>query len=280
MPALRSTFVLDSPRRLVAGALRDAVTAADALHRIGCAFDAPTRLLVAGDEIRAGLRGPAGRVLGCRTRITAAGQAGLFSELVAGPPAGLRHATTLAPAAHGTTVVDELAWTAPLGAAGRLADPLLRSAARRLLVAREDALRARVATLRHAGGVVGAALVRDGRLLAARRSHPPELAGRWEVPGGGVEPGESDPEAVRRECAEELGAEVLVGERVGTDLAITPAGSRVLRVYRATLAPGSPEPVAHEHGALRWVGPGELAGLGWLDNDRALIADLRALLHP
>ena len=40
---------------------------------------------------------------------------------------------------------------------------------------------------RHAPGkrivVVGAALLRDGRLLAARRSAPPELAGRWELPG-------------------------------------------------------------------------------------------------
>ena len=39
--------------------------------------------------------------------------------------------------------------------------------------------------------VVGAALVEDGRLLAARRSAPVELAGRWELPGGKVEPGET-----------------------------------------------------------------------------------------
>ena len=40
--------------------------------------------------------------------------------------------------------------------------------------------------------VVGAALVRDGRVLAARRMQPAALAGGWEFPGGKVEPGESD----------------------------------------------------------------------------------------
>lgn len=39
--------------------------------------------------------------------------------------------------------------------------------------------------------VVGAAIVRDGRVLAARRTFPAEAAGRWELPGGKVEPGET-----------------------------------------------------------------------------------------
>ena len=38
--------------------------------------------------------------------------------------------------------------------------------------------------------VVGVALLREGRVLAARRSGPPALAGLWEFPGGKVEPGE------------------------------------------------------------------------------------------
>ena len=45
--------------------------------------------------------------------------------------------------------------------------------------------------------VVGAAIVRDGRVLAARRTTPPGAAGRWELPGGKVEPGESPDEAAR-----------------------------------------------------------------------------------
>ncbi len=105
--------------------------------------------------------------------------------------------------------------------------------------------------------VVATALRRDGRLLIAQRTRPAALAGRWELPGGRVEPGESEPAAVRRECREELGVPVLVGGRIGTDL---PIDAGVLRVHLAELAPDAPEPRPLEHAALRWVGPDELAG--------------------
>ena len=58
--------------------------------------------------------------------------------------------------------------------------------------------------------VVGAAIVRDGRVLAARRTAPPEAAGRWELPGGKVESGETPDAALVREVAEELGCTVAV----------------------------------------------------------------------
>jgi 8-oxo-dGTP diphosphatase len=56
------------------------------------------------------------------------------------------------------------------------------------------------------------AVVRDaaGRLLLVRRAHDPE-AGRWTLPGGRVEPGESPAAAAAREVAEETGLEVAVG---------------------------------------------------------------------
>ena len=52
--------------------------------------------------------------------------------------------------------------------------------------------------------VVGAAVLRDGRVLASRRTDPPRLAGYWEFPGGKVEVGESDEQALVRELLEEL----------------------------------------------------------------------------
>ncbi|MEQ3551581.1 NUDIX domain-containing protein [Pseudonocardia nematodicida] len=273
MPVISLDHHVDGSPRLVAGVLRETGPAAAALARVGAGFGSPVRLLVAGDEVRVTLPGG---LLGCRTRITRAGTDGLWSELAAGPVTALRHATRLAAAGTGTTVHDELSWTPPLGAAGRLSDPVLRRFARRLLAARREVLTARVAELARAPVVVGAAVVRDGRVLVAQRSYPAELAGRWELPGGGVEPGETESDALVRECAEELGARVTPGRRVGTDL---PIGRRVVRIHRARLDPGSPEPEAREHRALRWVGPGEVAALGWLDADRAVVADLVDLLR-
>ncbi|EID55243.1 NUDIX domain-containing protein [Saccharomonospora xinjiangensis] len=124
--------------------------------------------------------------------------------------------------------------------------------------------------------VVGAAVVRDGRLLAQQRAFPPEAAGLWELPGGRVEAGEPDVEAVRRECLEELGVAVVVGDRIGDDVAL-PNGM-VLRVYAATLREPWAEPRAVEHRALRWLTATGVAELDWLPADRLLVPALLALL--
>jgi 8-oxo-dGTP diphosphatase len=123
--------------------------------------------------------------------------------------------------------------------------------------------------------VVATALIRDGLVLAAQRTRPPELAGRWELPGGRVEPGESEEAAVARECAEELGIRVRATGRIGADIAIA-AG--ILRVHRAVLEDDSPEPEAGEHAALRWVGRADLDALDWIDADREVLTDLHPLL--
>lgn len=107
----------------------------------------------------------------------------------------------------------------------------------------------------------------------AQRAYPHALAGRWELPGGKVEPGEDERAALTRECAEELGVRLAVGERLGRDWPIP--GGRVLRVYAATTPD---EPVAHEHAALAWLTPDELAHLDWLPADRPLVPLLQALL--
>ena len=66
--------------------------------------------------------------------------------------------------------------------------------------------------------VVGAAIVRERRVLAARRRTPANLAGLWEFPGGKVEPGEAELAAVVRECREELGVSVAVEGQLGRAL--------------------------------------------------------------
>jgi 8-oxo-dGTP diphosphatase len=124
--------------------------------------------------------------------------------------------------------------------------------------------------------VVGAA-IRDGqRVLAAARAYPPELAGLWEFPGGKVEPDETEAEALVRECREELGVAITVGERVGGDLA-TGNGKYLLRVYFAELIEG--EPHAKEHAELRWLAPDELDSVPWLPGNRPAVDTLRDLLR-
>ena len=125
--------------------------------------------------------------------------------------------------------------------------------------------------------IVAAIIVMDGRVLACERSAPPEVAGRWEFPGGKVEPGESDAEALVRECAEELGVRVEVGERVGPDVPLA-HGRALLRVFAVTLLNGD-VPRALEHSAMRWLGPGELMSVPWLPADAPIVAELPAMLQ-
>jgi 8-oxo-dGTP diphosphatase len=124
--------------------------------------------------------------------------------------------------------------------------------------------------------VVGAAIIVDARVLACERSAPPEAAGRWEFPGGKVEPGETETDALVRECAEELGVRVEIGARLGRDVRMA-HGRSVLRVYVARLLDGE-QPKALEHSDLRWLGARELDSVPWLPADVPIVAALRPLL--
>lgn len=122
--------------------------------------------------------------------------------------------------------------------------------------------------------VVAAAIRRDGRLLVAQRSRPTELAGKWELPGGKVETGEREDEALVRECREELGVSLAVEDRIGADVVID--ADWVLRVYAARILAGEPQPL--EHLDLRWVNSDGLPALDWLPGNALLFPHLRELL--
>jgi 8-oxo-dGTP diphosphatase len=121
--------------------------------------------------------------------------------------------------------------------------------------------------------VVAGAVVAEAKLLIAQRTRPPELAGRWELPGGKVTEGETDAEALARELAEELGVDVSVGEHLGE---VQLNATTTLRAYAATLLRGEPRP--HDHAALRWVSAVELDDVDWVPADRGFLPALSRLL--
>jgi 8-oxo-dGTP diphosphatase len=123
--------------------------------------------------------------------------------------------------------------------------------------------------------IVAGALIADGALLVAQRDRPPELAGRWELPGGKVAPGETERDALARELSEEIGIAVAVGERLGDDVVLGEA--TMLRAYLVTQT-DSGTVRAHDHRELRWVSADELDGLDWVPADRGWLPQLTRAL--
>lgn len=125
--------------------------------------------------------------------------------------------------------------------------------------------------------VVAAAIVEDGRVLSARRSPDRARGGRWELPGGKVEPGETDAQALAREIEEELGLRV----EVGAELAVSEHAYPDLTVLLVALAcriTGG-ELALRDHDDARWLGPDELDQVAWAEGDLPLLPAVRALLE-
>lgn len=125
--------------------------------------------------------------------------------------------------------------------------------------------------------MVAAAILHGGRVLAAQRARPPALAGMWEFPGGKVEPGESEFEALIRECREELGVTITPEHFLGE--VVNPYGRGSVRLWSAILADADEgPPMALEHVELRWLGADQFAEVDWLPGNRQFEAAVRPLL--
>jgi len=123
------------------------------------------------------------------------------------------------------------------------------------------------------GGVIVDDLDAPTQVLSARRlGGAPVSAGRWEFPGGKVEPGESPEDALARELHEELGIRVTLGREL-----VNPAGSSwpiteryTMRLWYVTIAEGTPEAlVAHDD--VRWLDRDTVHEVEWLEADLAVL---------
>ncbi len=119
--------------------------------------------------------------------------------------------------------------------------------------------------------IVAAAIIADGALLAARRGRGP-YSGLWEFPGGKVEPGESDHQALARELGEELGVTGAIGKQVGGDWPL--ADGHIMHVYRFALDPGQEPRCLDIHDALRMVTPGDAYAVDWIPADLPIVAEV------
>jgi 8-oxo-dGTP diphosphatase len=124
--------------------------------------------------------------------------------------------------------------------------------------------------------VAAVALIdRDGRVLIAQRPEGKAMAGLWEFPGGKVEAGETPEAALIRELHEELG----IGTWASCLAPLTfashayPDFHLLMPLYACRKWEGVPH--QHEHAALRWVAPRELARVPMPPADAPLVAVLR-----
>lgn len=123
--------------------------------------------------------------------------------------------------------------------------------------------------------VVGAAIFDDqGRCLVTRRSAVMSNPGKWEFPGGKLEPGETPEQALAREIKEELDLVIEVGQWIGVGMAKAAEHVQVrLDVYRAWHSGGTL--TLHEHDVSRWVAPADFGELDWALADLPIVEILQ-----
>ena len=121
--------------------------------------------------------------------------------------------------------------------------------------------------------VVAALIWRGERFLACQR--PPEKARglMWEFVGGKVESGESGSEALLRECREELGVTIAVGEAFMDVVHDYPDLTVHLTLYHAEIEDGEPQKI--EHHDLKWITIGEIDSLDFCPADQVFCAELK-----
>lgn len=124
--------------------------------------------------------------------------------------------------------------------------------------------------------VACAVIVEGNRILAAQRGDG-RHAGKWEFPGGKIEPGETPEEALVRELAEELG----ISAEVGLPLSVVRYQYRegedvILHPFLVRVSGG--RPVSLVHAVLRWVEPSNFSKLDWLAGDYPILEEVARVL--
>lgn len=122
--------------------------------------------------------------------------------------------------------------------------------------------------------VTAAVIERNGKILIAQRKQGDALSGKWEFPGGKIEPGETPEQCLRRELMEEFGVDTKIGQFICSSKFEYKHLPIELLVYRATHISG--EYKLNDHDRIEWV---VLSDLGKYDFASADIPVVHILLQ-
>ena len=119
--------------------------------------------------------------------------------------------------------------------------------------------------------VTAAILVKDNKIIIAKRGPDDRLAHKWEFPGGKVEAGEALHEALARELLEELGlADVDIGDQIGVGPWPLDDGA-VMSVFVVDIGDThGPEP-RDDHDEVRWLTVEDAFSVAWIPADRPIV---------
>lgn len=120
--------------------------------------------------------------------------------------------------------------------------------------------------------VIAALIQRDNKFFIAQRAKKDELYGKWEFPGGKMEPGETEPECLRRELFEEFGIEAEVGDYFCTVRFFHRGNPMQMLVFRVLSFTGEIDLKEHQDG--RWVTKEDLNNYDFPEPDKPVIAKL------
>jgi 8-oxo-dGTP diphosphatase len=99
--------------------------------------------------------------------------------------------------------------------------------------------------------VTAAILVKHGKIIIAQRKSSDRLSGKWEFPGGKIEPGETPEQCLSRELKEEFDIDVTIGEYLGSNIHHYDHISIDLMAYRASWVSGAIR--MNDHKAYHWI---------------------------
>ena len=119
------------------------------------------------------------------------------------------------------------------------------------------------------------------KILIAHRAQNGDMGGRWEFPGGKVDQGESDRDAIVREMLEEFGESVLVGEQIAKSEFEHKGESCLLRAYEVFFSnDGLEKPFSlTEHTETKWVLFDQIPTDNFVDSDLKILPQVKKYIE-